>query len=107
MKDKDGREYKSETVYAFNTIKRIKTEPMENVEVTLICSVSPDGKSFTEARNRKSKIGLFEEYRTKNTWSMSDDQNQLIISSFRSQGTGPDNEKVLPDMVFERMREEE
>jgi hypothetical protein len=107
MKGKDGREYKSERVYAFNTIRRVKTEPMDNVEVTLICSVSPDGRSFTETTNRKSTIGLFEDYRTKNTWSMSDDQNQLIISSFDSQGTGPDRERELPDMVFERMREEE
>ncbi len=107
MKGKDGREYRSETVYAFNTIRRVKTEPMENVEVTVICSVSPDGRSFTGTTHRKSKIGLFEEYRTKNTWSMSDDQNQLIISSFVSQGTGPDKEKEQPDMVFERIREEE
>lgn len=107
MKGKGGREYKSETVYAFNTIRRVKTEPMDNVEVTLICSVSPDGRSFTETTNRKSTIGLFEDYLTKNTWSMSDDQNKLIISSFVSQGTGPDRERELPDMVFERMREEE
>lgn len=107
MKGKYGREYKSEAVYAFNTIRRKKTEPMENVEVTVSCSVSPDGRSFTETTHRKSKIGLFEEYWDKNTWSMSDDQDQLIISSFFSQGNGPDKEKVRPDMVFERMREEE
>ena len=106
-KGKDGREYKSETVYAFNTIRRVKTEPMDNVEVTLICSVSPDGRSFTETTNRKSTIGLFEDYLTKNTWSMSDDQNKLIISSFVSQGASPDKERVLPDMVFERMGEAE
>lgn len=80
---------------------------MENVEVTVICSVSPDGRSFTGTTNRKSKIGLFEEYKTKETWSMSDDQDQLIIKSFFSQGTGPDKVWEQPDMVFERMKEEE
>lgn len=107
MKNKDGKEFRSETVYVFNTIRTVKTEPMENVEVTVICSVSPDGRSFTGTTNRKSKIGLFEEYKTKETWSMSDDQDQLIIKSFFSQGTGPDKVWEQPDMVFERMKEEE
>jgi hypothetical protein len=107
MKGKDGREYRSETVYAFNTIRRIKTEPMDNVEVTLICSVSPDGRSFTETTHRKSKIGLFEEYRDKNTWSMSDDGNKLIISSALILDVSSDQGQASADRVFERMREEE
>ena len=106
-KGKDGREYKSESVFTFNTIKRINAEPLDNVETNFICSVSPDGRSFTETTDRKSKIGLFPENRVKNTWSLSEDGNQLIISSVHFPDVSTDKVQELPDMVFERMREEE
>lgn len=107
MKGKDGREYRSESAYAFNTIRSVKTAPMENMEVTLICSVSPDGRSFTETTHRKSIIGIFEEQRISNTWLMSEDGNQLIIRSTAIPDVSTSQVQELPDMVFERMREEE
>jgi len=107
MKDKDGREYRSESVFAFNTIRRVKTEPMENMEVTLVCSVSPDGKSFTETTNTKSKIGLYPESKVKNTWSLTEDGNKLIIRSVQLPDVSIDQVLELPDKVFERVGEEE
>ncbi len=106
-KGNDGREYKSASVFAFNTIKRINTEPLDNVEVYFICSVSPDGSSFTETTDRKSKIGLFAENRVKNTWSLSEDGNQLIIRSVRYENVSSEQGQESQDMVFERMGEEE
>ncbi|MBN2666702.1 MAG: hypothetical protein JXR67_09340 [Bacteroidales bacterium] len=103
----NGREFKSESVYAFNTIRRVDTEPLDNVEVTLICSVSPDGSSFTETTHRKSKIGLFAESRTRNTWLMSEDGNQLIIRSAHFPDLSTDQVYDRQDMVFDRMSEEE
>jgi hypothetical protein len=103
----NGREYKSESGLAFNTVKRIETESFDNMEITVICSVSPDGTSFTETTDRKSKIGLFTENRMKNTYLMTEDKNQLIIRSVYFPDVSSDNGHELADMVLERIREEE
>jgi hypothetical protein len=103
----NGREFKSESGLAFNTVKRIETEPFDNMEITVICSVSPDGTSFTETTDRKSKIGLFTENRMKNTYLMTEDKNQLIIKWVYFPDVSSDQGHELADMVLERIREEE
>ncbi|MFZ2339383.1 MAG: M56 family metallopeptidase [Bacteroidales bacterium] len=98
----NGREFKSKSSFVFNTIRKEDSGDFSAIESTLICTVPPDGKSFSVTMKMKSKIGVFEDSEYKVDYSLSDDGNQLI-----ERITGKPGASVIPAMIFDRIREEE
>lgn len=101
----NGREFKSSARFSFNSIKAIKTGNFDNNEHTVTCSVAPDGKTFTVTNEAKSKIGLFKDNRMKETFSLSNDGNQLRINSvYFQEGGAKEGDRGLA-LVFDRVKE--
>jgi hypothetical protein len=102
----NGRELKSEASFVFNTVKVNGIGNFENTEQTVICSVAADGRSFSITSEVKSKIGLFQDNRMKETFSLSNDGNQMIILTLYFPDTGSDEVKEIQPMVFDRVMDE-
>ena len=98
----NGREFKSKSSFVFNTIRKENSGDFSAIESTLICTVPPDGKSFSVTMKMKSKIGIYKDSEYKTDYLLSDDGNQLIERVAGSLANPPP-----PAMVFDRIREEE
>lgn len=97
-----GREYKSSRSYVFNTVK---TEPLtidSNIKSTLTCSISADGQSFSITQQVKSKLGIFEGYKSTETYTLSDDEKQMIIHRYFTQGDSTDSRSSLV-MIYDKI----
>jgi hypothetical protein len=100
----NGREFKGSARFSFNSIKAIKNGKFDNNEHTVTCSVAPDGKTFSVTDEAKSKIGLFKDNRMKETFSLSDDGNQLRINSVYFQEGGSEEGDRGLALVFDRVK---
>jgi len=101
----NDRELKSDVRFTFNSVKTINTVNFDNIRQTVKCSVAPDGKTFSVTNEAKSRIGLFKDNRMKETFSLSDDRNQLRINSvYFQEGGSEDGDKGLV-LVFDRVKD--
>jgi len=101
----NDRELKSDVRFTFNSVKTINTVNFDNIRQTVKCSVAPDGKTFSVTNETKSRIGLFKDNRMKETFSLSDDRNQLRINSvYFQEGGSEDGDKGLV-LVFDRVKD--
>jgi len=102
----NGKEFKSKAIFEFNTINVKDADGLNNSEQTVICTVAPDGKSFSVTNVMKSKIGLFEDYSRRETFSLSDDGSQMRIKYLYTQEDGSEKVNEIPAWVFERVKDE-
>jgi|GEM_PF-5101644 len=101
----NDRELKSDVRFTFNSVKTINTVNFDNIRQTVKCSVAPDGKTFSVTNEAKSRIGLFKDNRMKETFSLSDDRNQLRINSvYFQEGGSEDGDKGLV-LLFDRVKD--
>jgi len=98
----NGKEFKGKAMFEFNTINVKDAEGLNNSEQTVICTVAPDGKSFSVINVMKSKIGLYQDYSRRETFSLSDDGSQMRIQFVYSQEDGSEKVNNIPAMVFDR-----
>ncbi len=100
----NGKEFKSKASYEFNTINVKDVSGINNSERTVICTVAPDGKSFSVTNVMKSKIGVFEDYSQRETFSLSEDGNQMRINFFHTQEDGSEKGEKGMALVFDRVK---
>lgn len=100
----NGKEFKSNVRFSFNSFKTINTGNFDNVEHIVICSVASDGKTFSVIDEAKSKIGLFKDNRMKETFSLSDDGSQMKIHTLYFQEDGSEEAAKFSPMVFDRVK---
>jgi hypothetical protein len=99
----NNKEYKSKKLYVFNTVKTEKSAELDNLKVIYFCSVAPDGKSFSANTQVKSSLGLFKEYKSTFSYSLSDDEKQMIIHRYDYyDGSSPSGKESLV-LVFDRI----
>ena len=97
----DGKEYRSIISYVFNTVKT--TVRKTNVKYVTSCSIAPDGQSFSINVKMSSILGLFKDQGRTETYSLNEDEKQLIIRSFNFRD-GPSNAgEAIQLLVFERI----
>jgi len=100
----NGKEFKSKASFGFNTINVKDASGINNSERTVICTVAPDGKSFSVTNVMKSKIGVFEDYSQRETFSLSEDGNQMRINFFHTQEDGSEKGEKGMALVFDRVK---
>ena len=99
----NGEEYKSNDQFVFNTVRTDKSAMLDNIRSVLFCSISSDGKSFSVTNQVKSSLGLFKEYNKTETYSLSDDEKQMIIRKYFYQDESSLTKKEFEVLVFERI----
>jgi len=99
----NNKEQNNNSRFVFNTVTKEGSEMFDNVKSTLICSIDTDGQSFSVTLQVKSKLGLFKEFKRTETYSLSDDEKNLIISTFDFPDISSVTGEEILKMVFDRM----
>jgi hypothetical protein len=71
--------YEHNRSFVFNTVKKEPLIRGENIKAATSCSIFPDGKSFSTTTVVKSTLGIFQEQTQTDTYSLSDNEKQMII----------------------------
>jgi hypothetical protein len=100
----NDKEFKYTNRFVFNKIKKYQEvqKVISNTQTTYSCYIDPGGHSFTTTYNTKSKIGLFKEQKSTQTFSLSDDGKQMIIRNYYSTEGVSSNEKPF-EQVYDRI----
>jgi hypothetical protein len=99
----NNKEYQNNEQYVFNTIKTEKSAELDNLKVIYFCSIAPGGQSFSVNTQVKSSLGLFKEEKYTVTYSLSDDEKQMIIHRYDyNDGSSPSG-KESEVLVFDRI----
>lgn len=99
----NNKEYQNNEQYVFNTVKTEKSAELDNLKVIYFCSVAPDGQSFSVNTQVKSSLGLFKEEKYTVTYSLSDDEKQMIIHRYDyNDGSSPSGKESFV-LVFDRI----
>ena len=96
-------ELEEKTSYVFNTVKTEDPGIFDNSKSTLTCKIGADGNSFSVTFQVKSKLGFFKENKRVENYSLTDDGNQLIITTLYFPDVTSDTGNVILKMVFDRM----
>jgi BlaR1 peptidase M56/CarboxypepD_reg-like domain len=99
----NNKEYNSNEQYVLNSVKTEKSAMLDNLKVIIFCSVAPDGQSFSVNTQVKSSLGLSKENKNTVSYSLSDDEKQMIIHRYDYyDGSSPSGKESLL-LVFDRI----
>ena len=102
-KYENREEPKTTSKFVFNTVKTDKFAMLDNVKVITFCSVSSDGRSFSVTNQVKNSLGLSKEYKNTVSYSLSDDEKQMIIRSYDFFNESSPSGNEFEVLVFDRM----
>lgn len=96
------RELNSKNSYVFNSVKTEDSGIFDNIKSKLTCSIGADGQSFSVTYDVKSKLGLFNEDKRTEIFTLSDDEKHLIVSTIDFPDASSTSGKELLRLVFNR-----
>jgi len=96
------KELNSNCRFVFNSVRMGESDMYNNTKTILTCSIAPDGQSFSVTYQSKSKLGLFKEGKRSEIYSLSEDENQMIIRTIDFPDVTSDTGKEIQVMVFDR-----
>lgn len=95
----NGKEYKNQSSFNFNTVKPRESGMSENTKFATACYIGSDERSFSVIYQLKSKIGLGQDFMRTTKFSLSDDEKQMILC-FVNEISGNGNPYQV--LVFDR-----
>jgi hypothetical protein len=96
------RELDSKSSFVFNSIKTEDSGMFDNTKSTLTCSIGSDGQSFSVTYDVKSKLGLFNEDKRGDIYTLSDDGKYLIVSTVDFPDVSSTSGKEILKVVFDK-----
>ena len=98
-----GKEYSNIERFTFNTVKLDKSAMLENFKSITSCEVGSDRQSFTVTNHFKSSLGISKESINMVSYSLSDDDKQMIIRRYYSYDDSLTEGKEFEVLVFDRI----
>jgi hypothetical protein len=97
----DGKEYKSNKSYIFNTVKTTVSD--RNWKYVTSCSIAAEGQSFSVTVKTSNILGLYKDSKRTETYSLNKDGKQLIIRTFNFPDALSSTGEEFQVLVFDRI----